>query len=69
MLRHFAQKFVTHPPSSVHVCDMQTSSELRRRLATLDCQLKKEQQISRRYQVAAERLLQFTEVNNDCQVI
>ena len=39
----------------------QTPSELRRRLAILDCQLKKEQQCSKRYQVAVEMLLTFGE--------
>ena len=41
----------------------QTDSELKRRLAVLDCQLKKEQQNKRRYQVAVEMLLQFVEVS------
>ena len=39
----------------------QTPSELRRKLAILDCQLKKEQQSSKRYQVALETLLDFGE--------
>ena len=40
-----------------------TTAELRRRLATLNCQMKKEQAIVRRYQVATEKLLHFAEVN------
>ena len=39
-----------------------TTAELRRRLATLNCQMKKEQAIVRRYQVATEKLLHFAEV-------
>lgn len=39
----------------------QAPSELRRKLAILDCQLKKEQQSSKRYQVAVEMLLEFGE--------
>lgn len=38
------------------------TGEMRKRLAILSCQLKKEQAMSRRFQVATERLLQFVEV-------
>lgn len=41
--------------------NLQTPSELRRRMAVLDCQLRKEQQSCRRYQVAVEMLLSFSE--------
>ncbi len=41
------------------------TNELRKRLAVLSCQIKKEQMMSRRYQVATERLLQFVEVSRE----
>lgn len=57
---------VPHIPSIIICCTClfaQTDSELKRRLAVLDCQLRKEQQNKRRYQVAVEMLLQFVEVS------
>lgn len=40
----------------------QSNKELKRRLAAVDCQLRKEQKVVRRYEVATEKLLQFVEV-------
>ena len=42
----------------------QTLEEARKKLATLDNELRKEKMISRRYQVATERLMQFVEVKS-----
>ena len=39
-----------------------TTTEMRKRLAVISCQRKKEQAKLRRYQVATERLLMFVEV-------
>lgn len=45
---------------------LQTLEEVRRKLAMLDTELNKEKSVSRRYQVAVEKLMQFVEVfNND----
>ena len=41
---------------------IQTLEELRRKLAVIDNELNKEKGMSRRYQVAVERLMQFVEV-------
>ena len=41
---------------------LQLISDLQRRIATFDCQLRKEQATSRRFQTATEKLLQFVEV-------
>lgn len=41
---------------------LQTLDEARRSLATVENELRKEKLISRRYQVAVERLMQFVEV-------
>ena len=45
----------------IFLSNHQTPLELRKKLAILDCQLKKEQQSSKRYQVAVEMLLAFGE--------
>lgn len=45
---------------------MQSNDELKRRLAAVDCQLRKEQKAVRRYEVATEKLLQFVEVTILC---
>lgn len=41
---------------------IQSNEELRRRLAAVDCQMRKEKKAVRRYEVATEKLLQFVEV-------
>ena len=41
---------------------LQSLDDLRRRLAIIDNELNKEKSMSRRYQVATERLMQFVEV-------
>ena len=41
---------------------VQTLEEIRKKLAVLDSELSKEKGVSRRYQVAVERLMQFVEV-------
>lgn len=41
---------------------VQSNEELRRRLAAVDCQMRKEKKAVRRYEVATEKLLQFVEV-------
>eukprot|EP00731_Ephydatia_muelleri_P030641 Em0022g155a len=44
---------------------IQSSAELQKRLAVMDCERKKEQATARRYQVATEKLLQFAEECHD----
>ena len=48
-----------HGDACVYV---QTLEEIRKKLAVLDNELSKEKGVSRRYQVAVERLMQFVEV-------
>lgn len=48
--------------SHIMCITLQTLEEARRKLATIDNELRKEKMISRHYQVATERLVQFVEV-------
>lgn len=49
----------------VSLHSLQSLDELRRRLAIIDNELTKEKSVSRLYQVATERLMQFVEVGGN----